>query len=63
MSYRTVSVDIYWKDEPDLLHPVRITVGEWDGSLDDGIFFYVKDDVALAELYKPDNAEEFVISN
>ena len=63
MSYRTVSVDIYWKDAPDTLHPVRIVVGEWDGSPDEDIFFFVPNDVELAELYNPENGEDFVIEN
>lgn len=69
MSYRTVSVDIYWKDDPDLLHPVRIAVGDVAESLkqhpkfDDDIFFYVKNDVELAYLYDPENGEDFVIRN
>lgn len=63
MSYRTVSVDIRWKDDPEVLHPVRIVVGEWDGSPDEDIFFFVQNDVELAELYNPENGEDFVIEN
>ena len=69
MSYRTIAVDIYWKDEPDTLHPVRIVVGnvaeslKQDPQFDDGFFFYVENDIELASLYNPDNGEDFVIQN
>jgi hypothetical protein len=61
MAYIVNDVNIYWKDEPDTIHPVRIVIGEWGETIDDDIFFYAKDEDEFKELYNPNNLEEFVI--